>query len=66
MNWHLWKRRYDLIADGKHISHIDGGFLAWDFHFVDNDGKDFAVVNRDFTSIPREVIEIMPTTNDDL
>lgn len=55
MNWHLWRRRYDLYVDKKQFAVIDSGFLALDFDMRDVNGKKLASVNRDFTGFAREI-----------
>ena len=29
--WHLWRRRYDLVLNGKQFSAVNSGLLAWEF-----------------------------------
>eukprot|EP00181_Compsopogon_caeruleus_P003821 CAMPEP_0184690410 /NCGR_PEP_ID=MMETSP0312-20130426/31212_1 /TAXON_ID=31354 /ORGANISM="Compsopogon coeruleus, Strain SAG 36.94" /LENGTH=431 /DNA_ID=CAMNT_0027147901 /DNA_START=4150 /DNA_END=5445 /DNA_ORIENTATION=- len=55
MNWHPWRRRYDLFVDKKQFARIDGGFLAVDFNMEDENGRLLASVNKDFTGLAREL-----------
>ena len=39
MDWHVWKRRYDLFLGSKHeIGRVDGEFLAWEFNVMGPSG----------------------------
>ncbi|KAJ1979389.1 hypothetical protein H4R34_002841 [Dimargaris verticillata] len=53
--WHLWKRRYDLFVRGDQFARIDGGFLAWDFDMIDDQGRLISSVNRNFSGFAREI-----------
>lgn len=55
MNWHLWRRRYDLYVEKSQFASVDSGFLAVDFDMRDIDGKKMASVNKDFTGFAREI-----------
>lgn len=55
MNWHMWRRRYDLYADKTQFASVDSGLLAVDFDMRDVDGKKIASVNKDFTGFAREI-----------
>lgn len=55
MNWHLWRRRYDLYVEKSQFATVDSGFLAVDFDMRDIDGKKIASVNKDFTGFAREI-----------
>ena len=36
--WHLWRRRYDLVLNGKQFSAVNSGLLAWEFLLKDEAG----------------------------
>lgn len=36
--WHLWRRRYDLVLNGKQFSAVNSGLLAWEFLLRDEAG----------------------------
>lgn len=55
MNWHLWRRRYELYVDKTQFATVDSGFLAVDFDMRDIDGRKLASVNKDFTGFAREI-----------
>lgn len=55
MNWHLWRRRYDLYVGKEQFASVDSGFLAVDFDMRDIDGRKLASVNKDFTGFAREI-----------
>ncbi len=39
MDWHVWKRRYDLFLGSTHeIGRVDGEFLAWEFNVMGPNG----------------------------
>jgi len=46
--WHLFKRNYDLYVRKQQFAEIKGGFLAWDFEFIDEKGGILARVDRNF------------------
>lgn len=55
MNWHVWRRRYDLYVDKRQFARVDSGLLAVDFDMRDADGRKVASVNKDFTGFAREI-----------
>uniref|UniRef100_A0A7S1EU82 Phospholipid scramblase n=1 Tax=Timspurckia oligopyrenoides TaxID=708627 RepID=A0A7S1EU82_9RHOD len=55
MNWHPWRRRYDLYIDKQQFASIDGGLLAWDFNLESETGSRIASINKDFTGLAREI-----------
>lgn len=55
MNWHLWRRRYQLFVDKQQFANVDSGFLAVDFDMRDVNGAKLASVNKDFTGFAREI-----------
>lgn len=55
MNWHLWRRRYELYVGKEQFATVDSGFLAVDFDMRDIDGHKLASVNKDFTGFAREL-----------
>lgn len=55
MNWHVWRRRYDLYVGKEQFATVDSGFLAVDFDMRDIDGRKLASVNKDFTGFAREL-----------
>lgn len=55
MNWHLWRRRYNLYIDKSQFASVDSGFLALDFNMQGVDDKRIASVNKDFTGFAREI-----------
>lgn len=55
MNWHLYRRRYDLFVDKTQFASVDSGFLAVDFDMRDQNGRKMASVNKDFTGFAREI-----------
>ncbi|CAN8070461.1 unnamed protein product [Agarophyton chilense] len=55
MNWHMWRRRYNLYVDKTQFAEVDSGLLAVDFDMRDVDGSKIASVNKDFTGFAREL-----------
>lgn len=55
MNWHMWRRRYNLYVDKAQFASVDSGFLAVDFDMRDIEGRKIASVNKDFTGFAREL-----------
>lgn len=55
MQWHAWRRRYNLYKDKSQFASVDSGFLAVDFDMRDIQGKKLASVNKDFTGFAREI-----------
>ena len=41
--WHLWRRRYDLVLNGKQFSAVNSGLLAWEFLLRDEAGGELEV-----------------------
>eukprot|EP00123_Amoebidium_parasiticum_P015163 comp22818_c3_seq1/m.35833 comp22818_c3_seq1/g.35833 ORF comp22818_c3_seq1/g.35833 comp22818_c3_seq1/m.35833 type:complete len:465 (-) comp22818_c3_seq1:65-1459(-) len=55
MDWHLWRRRYDLFTDKRQFARIDAGFLSWVFDAVDKDGRELGRVDKDWAGFAREL-----------
>ncbi|KAJ8907810.1 hypothetical protein NDN08_007914 [Rhodosorus marinus] len=55
MDWHLYRRRYNLYVDKEQFARVDSGFLAVDFDMRDDQDKKMASVNKDFTGFGREI-----------
>ncbi|KAJ3281862.1 hypothetical protein HK104_011226, partial [Borealophlyctis nickersoniae] len=53
--WHLWRRKYDLFLKRRQFGMIDGGFWAWDFNIIDEEGGLIGVINRNFVGFAREI-----------
>eukprot|EP01083_Nonionella_stella_P099325 279282_1 len=48
MNWHVWRRRYDLFLHQKQFARVDTGFMGWEFEVKNDDGQKMAVIDRNF------------------
>mmetsp|Transcript_5004 Transcript_5004/g.15013 ORF Transcript_5004/g.15013 Transcript_5004/m.15013 type:complete len:459 (-) Transcript_5004:2603-3979(-) len=55
MDWHLYRRRYNMYVDKAQFARIDSGFLAFDFDMRDEENRKIASVNKDFTGFAREI-----------
>mmetsp|Transcript_19772 Transcript_19772/g.78736 ORF Transcript_19772/g.78736 Transcript_19772/m.78736 type:complete len:248 (+) Transcript_19772:506-1249(+) len=55
MDWHLYRRRYNLYVNKEQFARVDSGFLAVDFDMRDDQDKKMASVNKDFTGFGREI-----------
>jgi uncharacterized protein YxjI len=53
--FHLFRRQYDLFKNEVQFAEIDAPWLSWDFHCKDENGKDLAVVNKNFLGFGREI-----------
>ncbi|MES1916905.1 MAG: hypothetical protein MHM6MM_008679 [Cercozoa sp. M6MM] len=56
MDWHLWRRRYNLYLGDTHFGRVDGGFLDWSFAARDAKSDTLAVVDRNFAGWGRELL----------
>jgi uncharacterized protein YxjI len=56
MDWHVWKRRYDLFYGAQPVGRVDGEFLAWEFTVKNEVGERLAVVDRNWMGLGRELI----------
>ena len=55
MDWHVWRRRYNLFVGQRQFARIDSGLLAWDFTLADEKGEKLAELNRNFAGFAREI-----------
>jgi len=53
--YHPFRRVYDLYQNKQQIAQIDVPFLSWEFPVRDMNGKDLALVFKNFTNIGREI-----------
>eukprot|EP00891_Asterochloris_glomerata_P005344 jgi/Astpho2/5344/Aster-x0674 len=53
--WHLWRRRYDLVLNGKQFSAVNSGLLAWEFLLRDEAGGLLALIDRNFQGFGKEI-----------
>ncbi|KAG5455821.1 MAG: Scramblase-domain-containing protein [Olpidium bornovanus] len=63
--WHLWRRRYDLVALApgrslgkrhmRQFAAVDAPFLSWDFKLQDERGGLLGTVDRNFSGFAREI-----------
>ncbi|KAK3278594.1 hypothetical protein CYMTET_13478 [Cymbomonas tetramitiformis] len=53
--WHLFRRNYDMYLGKDQFAEIRGGFLAWEFDLIDQEGVSVAKVDRNFTGLAREM-----------
>jgi len=53
--WHLWRRKYDLYVNKEQVGQINSPILSWTFTVQDNQGKDLALVDKNWTSFAREI-----------
>lgn len=55
MNWHPWRRKYDLYVNKRQFGKIDAGFLAVEFPIQDENGNIIGSVSKDFTGFAKEL-----------
>ncbi|EME31480.1 phospholipid scramblase-like protein [Galdieria sulphuraria] len=55
MNWHPWRRKYDLYVNKRQFGKIDSGFLAVEFPIQDEHGNVIGSVSKDFTGFAKEL-----------
>eukprot|EP00871_Galdieria_phlegrea_P000749 jgi/Galph1/1675/GphlegSOOS_G354.1 len=55
MNWHPWRRKYDLYVGKRQLGKIDSGFLAVEFPVQDEQGNVIGSISKDFTGFAKEL-----------
>ncbi|GJQ09623.1 hypothetical protein GpartN1_g1414.t1 [Galdieria partita] len=55
MNWHPWRRKYDLYVNKRQFGKIDAGFLSVEFPIQDEYGNVIGSVSKDFTGFAKEL-----------
>ncbi len=53
--WHPFRRKYDVAADGAQFGVVDAPFMSWTFDIADSSGAAVAQINKDFTGFAMEV-----------
>eukprot|EP00042_Codosiga_hollandica_P042804 m.396911 g.396911 ORF g.396911 m.396911 type:complete len:104 (-) comp56416_c0_seq15:170-481(-) len=55
MDWHLFRRKYDLFRKGVQFGRADAPLLSWTFPLNDQNDENFALVDKNFTGFAREI-----------
>jgi len=51
MNWHLWRRKYNLYSNKAQFAVIDAPLLSWEFTLEDEEGRALAAVDKNFAGL---------------
>ncbi|EKX52970.1 hypothetical protein GUITHDRAFT_161126 [Guillardia theta CCMP2712] len=51
MNWHLWRRKYNLYSNQAQFAMIDAPLLSWEFTLEDEEGRALAAVDKNFAGL---------------